>query len=70
MLTRLPLVGRFIESERVYVSALSIEHTRPYYELGYGLTNRLFSAGVFVSMLGQKFYGFSSRFTIELFRRW
>ena len=70
LLTRLPLVGRFIESERVYVSALSIEHTRPYYELGYGLTNRLFSAGVFVSMLGQKFYGFSSRFTIELFRRW
>lgn len=70
LLTRMPLVGRFIESERVYASILSIEHTRLYYELGYGFTNRYFSAGFFASFLGHRFDGFSSRFTIELFRRW
>ena len=70
MLAWLPVAGRFIESERIYVSALSIEHSRPYYELGYGFTNRLFSTGLFCSLLGNKFSGFGCRFTIELFRRW
>jgi hypothetical protein len=70
LLTWLPLVGKTIEMERLYVSALSIEHTRPYYELGYGFTNRFFSVGLFGTVLGYKFRDFGCKFTFELFRRW
>lgn len=69
-LTWLPLVGRFIETERLYASALQIEHTRPYMELGYGFTNRYFSVGIFGSFLNGKFHDFGSKFTFELFRKW
>ena len=68
--TWLPLIGRYIERERLYASAVLIAHTRPYYELGYGLSNRYFSGGVFVSMLNGKFHEFGGKITIELFRRW
>ena len=68
--TWLPLVGRYIESERAYFSALLIQHTRPYFELGYGLTNRYFSAGVFASFLNTRFYEFGTKFSVELFRKW
>jgi hypothetical protein len=47
----LPFFGHYIEKERIYLSALRIEHTRPYFELGYGLTNRFFSIGLFSSFL-------------------
>ena len=66
----LPLVGRYVESERAYFSALLIEHTRPYYEVGYGLTNRYFSAGVFASFLNTRFHEIGTKFSIELFRKW
>lgn len=68
--TWLPLVGRFIESERLYAGVVFMEHTRPYYELGYGLTNRYFSGGLFVSLLNGKMQEFGGKITIELFRRW
>ena len=70
LLTWLPWVGKAIEMERLYVSALSIEHTRPYYEIGYGFTNRFFSAAVFGTILGRKFQEVGCKFTFELFRRW
>ncbi len=69
-LTWIPGIGRLLEMERVYLSVLSIEHTRPYFELGYGFTNRYFSTGLFTSFLNTKFQGIGCRFTIELFRRW
>lgn len=69
-LTWVPLVGRVIEMERVYISALNIEHTRPYFELGYGFTTRYLSTGIFTSFLGGKFESFGCKFTVELFRRW
>ena len=65
-----PLVGHFIETERIYVSTLSIERTRLYSELGYGFTNRFFSTGIFASFLGSEFQKIGCKFTIELFRRW
>lgn len=68
--TWLPLVGHYIETERLYFSALSIEHTRPYFELGYGLTNRVFSIGLFASFLNTKFQSAECKFTFELFHRW
>ena len=69
-LTWLPIIGRMLKTERVYLSALSIEHTRPYFELGYGFTNRFFTTGFFVSFLNTKFQRFGCRFTLELFRNW
>lgn len=70
LLTWLPFVGRYIETERFYVSALQIEKTRPYFELGYGFTNRYFSVGLFGSFLNGQFHEFGSKFTFELFRKW
>ena len=69
-LTWIPGVGRLLESECVYISALSIEHVKPYFELGYGFTNRYFSAGFFTSFLNTHYEAFGCRFTIELFKRW
>jgi hypothetical protein len=69
-LTWLPWIGRLLETERLYFSALNIEHTRPYFEIGYGFTNRYFSTGLFVSTLNTKFKEFGCRVTIELFRKW
>ena len=70
MATWLPLVGRYIETERVYFSALLISDTRPYYEIGYGLTNRYFSAGLFASFLNRHPLEIGGKISIELFRKW
>ena len=70
LLTWIPMVGKYIESERIYVNHLLIAHTRPYTEIGYGLTNRYFSVGIFGSILGCKLHEFGSKFTFELFSKW
>ncbi len=69
-LSRLPWVGRYVETERLYFSALHIEHTKPYFEVGYGFTNRYFSAGAFASIVGTGIYEFGCKLSVELFRRW
>ena len=66
----LPLIGHYIEKERLYFSALSIDNTRPYTEIGYGFTTRFVSIGLFASFLSTHYEGFGSKFTFELFRRW
>jgi hypothetical protein len=66
----LPLIGHYIEKERLYFSTLSIEHTRPYTELGYGVSTRLVSIGLFASFLRTHFQQIDCKFTFELFRRW
>jgi hypothetical protein len=65
-----PLVGRYVERERVYVSSLSIDNTRLYSELGYGFTCRIFSLGFFTSFLDYKYQDMGCKFTFELFNRW
>ncbi len=70
VVSRLPLIGRFVETERIYFSALQLQNTRPYYELGYGFTTRYCSIGAFASILGGKFNDFGCSFSFELFRRW
>lgn len=65
-----PLIGHFVETEMIYASVLSIEHTHLYSEVGYGFTNRYFSTGVFASFLNHKFQSFGCKFTIEIFKRW
>lgn len=70
LLTWMPLVGKYIETERLYVSALQIEHIKPYFEVGYGFTNRYFSIGLFGSFINGKYYESGCKFTFELFRKW
>lgn len=69
-LTSVPFFGHYLERERFYLSALSIEHTRPYYELGYGFTTRFFTIGLFTNFLNAEFRNFECKFTFELFQRW
>lgn len=66
----LPLIGHYIEKERFYLNILSIDNTRPYSELGYGMTTRFVSLGLFASFLNSDFREFGCKFTFELFRRW
>ena len=66
----IPVVGRYVERERIYLSSLSIEHTRLYSELGYGFTCRYFSMGIFSSFINTEFKDLGCKFTFELFRRW
>jgi hypothetical protein len=68
--TWFPYLGKYIEKERFYVSAVLVDHTRPYTELGYGFTNRYISIGLFASFLNTKFQKFGVSFDFELFKRW
>ena len=69
-MSALPILGHFLERERFYLSGLTIDHTRPYYELGYGFTTRFFTIGLFTSFLNAEFQNFECKFTFELFQRW
>ena len=70
LFSMVPLVGRYVERERAYVSTLFIAHTRPYTEWGYGFTCRYFSMGFFASFFNLKYEEIGAKFTFELFRRW
>ena len=65
-----PLIGRYVERERVYLSTISLEHTRLYSELGYGFTCRYASVAFFASFLSTHYQEAGCKFTFELFRRW
>ena len=69
-ITHFPLIGRYIETERLYLSALSIENTRPYFELGYGFSNRYISAAVFANFLNFNVQRVDFKVTVQIFRRW
>ena len=68
--SHLPWVGHFIEMQRLYASILSSKDCRPYLELGYGFTTRLFSIGLFLSNDSGKIKEFGCKFGFELFRHW
>lgn len=68
--TWLPYLGKYIEKERFYASTVFLEETRPYFELGYGLTNRYLSFGLFASFLDANFQQIGINFDVELFKRW
>lgn len=65
-----PLIGRHIERERLYWSGLLIQHSRPYAEIGYGLSTRFFAAGVFASFHCLEIQRIGAKFTFELFHKW
>ena len=66
----LPLIGRYIEKERIYMSSLVVKHLHPYTEWGYGVTTRLMTLGFFAAFKNTKFDGVGCRFGFELFRNW
>lgn len=66
----LPLIGRYVESERLYTSGLMVKHLYPYTEWGYGVSTRLISLGFFAAFRQGKFDGIGCRFGFELFRNW
>lgn len=68
-LSWLPLVGHYMEMERIYVSVLDARRCHPYIELGYGFTTRWLSMGVFASN-GRGNRSFGCKFGFELFRHW
>lgn len=70
LLSWLPVAGRLIERERIYVNALVVRHLYPYVEYGYGLATRAFSLGAFLSQRKGKIDAVSVRVGFELFRRW
>ncbi len=70
LLSWLPRLGHYVETERIYLSTLSIEHTRPYTEIGYGFTTRFISIGLFASFLKTHYQEVGCKFTFELFRKW
>ena len=70
LLTFIPKVGKYLESERAYAGFLLLDNTRPYTELGYGFKSRYLSLGVFVSFLSMSFQEIGCKFTLELFRKW
>ena len=65
-----PLLGRYIEKERLYVSSLLVKNLHPYTEWGYGITTRLMTLGVFAAFRNEHFDGIGCRFGFELFRNW
>lgn len=66
----LPVIGRFVEKERLYTSGLVVKHLYPYTEWGYGVSTRLISLGVFAAFRQARFDGAGCRFGFELFRNW
>ncbi len=68
--TWLPYVGKYIEKERFYISQVLVQKRSPYYELGYGFTNRYISVGLFTSFFNLKFQRIGLNFDFELFKRW
>ena len=68
--TWIPYLGKYIEKERFYVSGVLLERSKPYYELGYGFTNRYISVGAFASFRNLSFDRMGVKFDFELFKRW
>ena len=68
--TWLPYVGKYIEKERFYFNSVLLERSRPYYEFGYGFTNRYISVAGFASFKSSHFQHVGFKFDFEIFRRW
>lgn len=69
-LSHTPLLGKYVEMERIYLSTLLAKDIHPYCELGYGFTCRLFSIGFFVGSINGHYDGVGCRIGLELFRDW
>ena len=68
--TWIPYLGKYIEKERFYLSSVILQRSRPYFELGYGFTNRYISVGAFASFRNTRFDRIGVEVEFELFRKW
>lgn len=68
--TWIPYLGKYIEKERIYISSVLLEYSRPFHELGYGFTNRYISVSAFASFRNTHFDRIGVEVEFELFRRW
>jgi len=66
----IPVLGHFIEKERIYFSLLHVADLHPYTEYGYSVKTRLLSMGAFVGFKEAKYDGIGCKFEFELFRKW
>lgn len=60
---------RYVENERLYLSALVVPHLKPYLEIGYGIGTHIFDFGVFVGSENWRYSQLGCKFTFELFNR-
>lgn len=67
---RIPPAGKYIETERLYLNLLRIQHTRLYSEIGYGFKTRFVTIGIFTGLLNGEVHEFGTKFNLELFRTW
>ena len=63
----LPLAGRHVRMERLYVNNLIVEDFHPYTELGYGFATKAFSFATYVSFMNGKYNSIGCRFSLELY---
>ncbi len=70
LLSYIPIVGRLMEEERIYINGLIMQQMHPYVEVGYGFTTRLISLGAFIAMRNTSYDGIGCRVALELFRDW
>ncbi len=68
-LSHLNKYTRYVENERLYLSALLVPHLKPYLEVGYGIGTHIFDFGVFVSSENFHYGQLGCKFTFELFNR-
>lgn len=61
--------SRYVQNERLYISALYMPHLKPYIELGYGFGTHVFDFGVFTSFANWGYKEIGCKFTFELFNR-
>ena len=66
-LSWLPLVGKHVRMERVYVNTLFVEKFHPYVELGYGFATKAFSFAAYISSINGKYNNIGCKFSLELY---
>ena len=69
-LSRLPLLGKIIERERIVLNTLAIRRLAPYIECGYGMTNRYFSIGGYAAFSRRGYESCGIKLGFELFNNW
>lgn len=65
ILKNIPFISEFADKERLYISQLHTPYIKSYTELGYGIGNRFFNAGIFSSFHKIKFRRIGVRAAFE-----
>lgn len=65
ILKTIPFASKFAENERIYLSHLHTPQIKSYAEIGYGIGNRFFNAGIFFAFLKDEFRKVGIRTSFE-----